>query len=931
MAEPYVIHFVSNTHWDREWLTNFQETRVMLVELLDGLLDLFEQAPEYRAYVLDSQCVPIEDYLEIRPENRARILEQVRAGRLEIGPWYSCPEGFSVNGESLVRNLLYGHRVGRSYGGVMKVGYTPFGYGQNSQMPQIYKGFGIDTMMFYHGVSHDEVANEFICEGADGTRILGSQMSHYARYNAYHHLYRGALYGDKIDDRSYLWIRGGLPFRLCRREPAHRQHLLLDVKKGFNIQMLHAGLSWLRAQEISVSTTRHLAFMMGHDSSVPDRLELRIIEEAKGCFPDDEVRHSSLSEMMAAITAEADWDALTVLKGERRTPKPMPVTMHLYSDVLSSRSRMKCLNTKAEYLLQRRAEPFAVLAAQVGEDYPAALLDRAWKTLLQCHAHDSIAGSGVDDIEQDMMYRLRQVVNLSECVLRTALGHLQRHIDNSEADEEDIFLTVFNASPQSRSEIVTAEVDLPYRGPSGEFGLVDTTSGGEVEVQVLDRRPHCAIINHAGDAPANLKAEQFTVHFDARHIPPMGYATFQVERGRRFARGSLVTAANTMENEFLCVGINRDGTLDVTHKETGVTYAGLNYYVDNGEAGHAWMHHNPAKDQAIDSRGFPVRIALEEDGPLLARYRVVCKMEIPAGLAENGGNSWQRLDGIGSAASRSSESCPLTIVSIVTLRQGAKAVEVATRFDNTARHHRLRVLFPTRREGTACHVESAFDVVERESVFPPESPWYGSKSVTFPQQRFVDVSDGAAGLAVINDGLREYEVTQDADRAIVLTLMRAFEVALCPVSKCWEELPAMGLSQSPGAHAFSYRIYPHAGNYAEGLVFTEAERLAVPLEVAQAGPHGGDLPQKHSFVEVKPANFVMTALKRAEEGTAWVLRCFNPTAKKITARITFSAPVKRAERVSLEEETEAVLDQVNQPLAFEVEPKKIVNLKVTFA
>src|SRR5690606_27540968 len=132
-------------------------------------------------------------------------------------------------GESLLRNLLYGHRVARSFGHVMKVGHTPFSYGQNSQLPQIYRGFDIDTMLFYHGVSHDEVPNEFIFEGADGTQILGSQMSSGARYNFYFHVYRPVVFGTKQHERMYAWEKGGLPFRLCREEQSTDHHVLLDV------------------------------------------------------------------------------------------------------------------------------------------------------------------------------------------------------------------------------------------------------------------------------------------------------------------------------------------------------------------------------------------------------------------------------------------------------------------------------------------------------------------------------------------------------------------------------------------------------------------------------------------------------------------------------------------------------------------------------
>ena len=193
--KPLTYHFIPNTHWDREWLYDFQETRMFLVEFMDRLLEIFTKNPEYKTYLLDSQTVPIEDYLEIRPDEKEEIVERVRQQRLFIGPWYTLPEEHLVNGESLVRNLLIGSRLAESYGGSMKVGYSPFSYGQASQMPQIYQGFGIDTILFYHGIQPSESPAEFIFEGADGSRLFASRMGSNARYNFFFSVYRPAVYG----------------------------------------------------------------------------------------------------------------------------------------------------------------------------------------------------------------------------------------------------------------------------------------------------------------------------------------------------------------------------------------------------------------------------------------------------------------------------------------------------------------------------------------------------------------------------------------------------------------------------------------------------------------------------------------------------------------------------------------------------------------
>ena len=63
-------HFISNTHWDREWKFSAQRTRHMLVTAIDMLLDIFEKEPDYKHFHLDSQTLPIQDYLEINPEKK---------------------------------------------------------------------------------------------------------------------------------------------------------------------------------------------------------------------------------------------------------------------------------------------------------------------------------------------------------------------------------------------------------------------------------------------------------------------------------------------------------------------------------------------------------------------------------------------------------------------------------------------------------------------------------------------------------------------------------------------------------------------------------------------------------------------------------------------------------------------------------------------
>jgi len=927
------MHVISNTHWDREWLYNFQETRMFLVEFMDKLLDILETEPEYGSYLMDSQVIPIEDYLEARPERREQVEKFVKADRIQIGPWYTLPEEFNVSGESLVRNLLWGHKKSRAYGGVTKTGYSPFSYGQNSQMAQIYRGFDIDTILFYHGIQPEETRSEFILEAPDGSWVYGSRMGSMARYNFYFHVWRPAVYGMVTEERSYSWTSGmGTPFHLAGPDRYMSHHFLLDVQKEIDDEGLKEALLKLKKAELEHAGTNVLALMQGLDSTEPDRLEVDIIRKAKDLIdPADTIEHSSLTAYLEKMKASVDPDKLVHLVGERRVPRALGHKVHLYGDVTSSRSRMKQWNTRAELALQRLAEPFATAASTLGIDYPQTLTDLAWKYLLQCHPHDSIAGAGVDQIERDVMNRLDQAKNISESLMRRAMGDIQLRIDNSGIPNTEIVLTVFNPSPFERDEVVTAFVDLPDELEYDFYKLYEAASGEPVDHQEGSRSRVMAVARHLGDATLSMDGEQLKLVFWAKDLPAVGYKTYVLRKEEEPTGtvGNILTGQRRMENDHLAVEVACDGTLTVTEKSTGNVYAGLNEFEDCGEAGHPWRHVSPAYDEIISSAGGPHTVSIVEQGPLAAALRVECRMLIPVRLDEDQSDTVRRLDANGDGARRSAERREMVITSTIRLVRGARSVEVTTEFDNTCKDHRLRVTFPANVAASHSAAETPFDVVEREIDRPEGSPWALSPNPTHPMGRFVDVSDGANGLAVLNDGLREYEVTDTDERRLKLTLMRAYQVELTTVSWRWERHPEMELTQNPGKHKFVYRILPHSGKWDDARAFAEAERLNLPVEVAQTCARPGHLPQELSFLSLGPIDLVMSGMKPAEDGDGLVVRCYNPTDIERTGVLKAWKPIARAEILSLDEErVEQELAPNDSSVEFQAAKRRIITLRV---
>ena len=86
-AAKYELHMVTMSHWDREWYLDFQAFRIRLVHLIDGVLDILDRDPAFVSYMLDGQTIPLEDYLEVKPQNRERLKKHIEEGRIVIGPW----------------------------------------------------------------------------------------------------------------------------------------------------------------------------------------------------------------------------------------------------------------------------------------------------------------------------------------------------------------------------------------------------------------------------------------------------------------------------------------------------------------------------------------------------------------------------------------------------------------------------------------------------------------------------------------------------------------------------------------------------------------------------------------------------------------------------------------------------------------------------
>jgi alpha-mannosidase len=924
------FHFIPNTHLDREWSLNFQHTRQLTVGFLDQLIEIMESVPEY-TFLLDSQAVPIEDYLAIRPEHESKIRSLIQERRLFAGPWYNALEMNLLGGESIVRNLLYGHTMIERFGPVTKVGYTPFGWGQISQLPQIYKGFGIDSVIFYRGITTEQIPHsEFVWKGADGTEMLGSRLGTPPRMNFYLEVWRPAFFNhlpDRIARRLRWFQDDGTPFRLCDGDHRYDHGAFLSHDKELNLASLEDNLRKLINGEQQVFGTGEIAFMHGFDTSTPDMREKEVIEACQKYLQDnEELFFSSLPDYMQAVADAVEMDSLPRIEGEARH---LATDRYGYAfignDILSIRTRQKAHTAEAERRLTRLAEPFAAMRCLAGgTEWPEQLFDMAWLQFMKCHPHDTLGGCGLDQIERDAMGRLDDAISLSDYIQKESLIALQSQIDTSAADASEIILNVFNSAPHAREELVTAFIDIPDEFEGGRFHLRDM-EGALLPFSSEPTGITGRVYRDKKDIALGVHGHEERIVFPAK-LPGMGYRAYRLCPGEADGVPSAVELPeNVLENAYLRAEIQSNGTLRLLDKASGETFENLGAFEDTGESGHAWTHVEPKDAVPLTTHECHALVECLEQTPLRTRYRVIVALDIPIQTEHVNEGDWRD-------SKRSEVTRRMEIETEYQLDAGERAVDLTVRFRNDCRDHRLRLLFPSCVATDYVKADMAFDVLRRRIDRSEENPCANLPHLTFPFQRFVSLSDGERHLAFIGKGLKEYEVSTDEDRTIAVTLMRAFRNGICTFSAEVLDRQDDRLAQAEGAHSFQCRITTTNPEVGCAEIFAQSEHFDAPLTVCQTRPRPGSLPSTASFLELDNPSIIFSSLKKAARSNDLILRLYNPSESSQSATLRFLNAPDAAFFANLNEET---LEQISAidgkgQLPLQWAPKEILTLSLRY-
>jgi alpha-mannosidase len=527
--------------------------------------------------------------------------------------------------------------------------------------------------------------------------------------------------------------------------------------------------------------------------------------------------------------------------------------------VYTSQARSKRLNRQSE-ALYHDAEWLCALADTLtgAAAYPQPELNRGWELLLHNQFHDVLPGTSIPQVFADSYADYARV----RLIGREALEGAQEAVASRiHTDEESIL--VFNPLAWPRQGLV----ELPW---SEELdGKMLSTNEGQLLSQVITSDEEKKLLLETGS------------------VPSLGYRAFPIVAGSQQDADEMTVTPSLLENRFYRIRLNAHGQLtslfDKRSAREVLTAPGnvLQIFEDRSINGEAWEVEIFYLDKmrAVDEL---VEAEVEETGPLRGVLRLAWRF------------------------------ASTTIRQRMTIYRSCPRIDFRTELDWHEHQVLLKAAFPVDVRATRATYDIQFGSIERPTHWNTS---FDTAHYENPAHKWVDLSEGNYGVALLNDCKYGYDVK---DNLLRITLHRS------PTE------PDETADQ--GRHVFTYSLLPHAGTWRESDVPREAYALNDPL-MAQwrpARPHG-DLPSAYAWAELDTDHVVLETVKKAEDAAAWIVRVYECKQYRSNAvGIRFGQAIRKAVECNLLEEDEGPVAFQDHQLTFAIKPFEIKSFKIWF-
>ena len=645
-AVPSAHHIsaIGHAHIDSAWLWPIRETKRKCARTFSNVLSLMDDDPDL--VFACSQAAQYEWMLDGYPSIFEGIVERSAEGRwVPVGGMWVEPDANLAGGEALVRQITHGQRFFTEHLGRRSTEvWIPDVFGYPASLPQIMRLGGIErflTQKMSWNKTNRFPHHTFWWEGIDGSTVF----THFPPIDSYNALFKPMMLNHAVESFT---------------------------EKGRATRSL-------------------MPFGFGNGGGGPNRQmmqQYRRVRDLEG-LPTVEME-SPEAFFDAAIAEYPDaprWVGELYFETHRGT--------------FTSQAKTKAGNRRCELLL-REAELWCTLAYGTTEEagYPAATLDRIWKTVLLHQFHDILPGSSIAWVHREAEATYAALIEQLTTIIEGALDVVAGGTP-----------LLANAAPHERDEVVV------FGPPAGPFAPPTTSHVGSG----LDAATDAVQVLSDGVSIAARVAVGAMTTAALVPLPIVDRVGFDAD-------------TRVLANAHLAVSFDDDGLLSsVRHLATGreVLIGGgrgnlLQLHPDLPNEYDAWDLDDFYRRQAtdlVDLDSFDVI----EAGPLVARIRIVRSF-------------------------RSS-----TVTQVVELRAGSERLDVRTEVDWHERDHVLKVSFPL--DLHADHLTREIQFGHISTAFHTNTSWDAARFEVCAH-RWVDVAEPGFGVALLNDAKYGHDATR---------------------------------------------------------------------------------------------------------------------------------------------------------------------------
>ncbi len=873
------IHVIGHAHMDMNWLWTYAETMQMCNDNLRQVVAFMKEYPDYT--MLQSQAAVYNFVEMVDPPLMEEVKQFIRRGRLELagGMWTEGDMNLS-SGEAITRSFLLGQSYFRSrFGKMANIGWLPDNFGHISQMPQLLKLAGCDYFYFHRTKPY---VGTFWWVAPDSSRVL---------------CYANDTYNGIITPE--------LKNEVTKFSPESRRIL-------------------------------HITGVGDHGGG-PTRENIEMVHQLDKTPGYPSVKFTTAGEFFRQSSKEMD--GRPTHRGEMQ---------FIFEGCYTNVAGIKEGNRNSENALFT-SEFFNTLRWLRGDNYPSSEFNDLWKTVTFNQFHDILPGSAIYEANREAVARYSEVLRKTTELRNSAFRKMADEVEFQTGKGQPV--VAYNLQPSNRKSLVEATVyshvepatikvttwGSNYYGK--KFTPVDkskpavksqpenenflsasykakqlTPEGNLATVMVRDAsgKSYPAQIVSSKPTPPGFTSK---VQFVADDMPAGGYKTFYIEMEKPGEfKESIPFGNDTFETDYFKIKIDprTGGITSLFDKRSGAEFVKkgeqlnkLKMYLEDRKGGMKSWTINKIVNQEDVSNIESVKII--ERGPVRACIETILTWGKSRFIERTYiYRSYPRID---------------YDLELHWLETGSDSTDSPM----------LRALFPLNLPESRFYSQVPFDVVERPvdgKINGKDAPPYQRHSDVYgisaeindgqeiPAQKWVDVTNGKVGIALLNKTKYGHSYTNGNLR---LTLMRsAGDPDIYP---------------NLGKFNISYSLYPHEGDWKNG-VWSEGDNFNIPVYAAEPpsmalGKKHASAPEEASFFSVDASNVILSGIKPSEDGKELIIRLAEMEGKATTINVKVPVEIESARLLNIiEMHLENAADPVvnGQNVQVNVRPHEIVTL-----